>query len=302
MQNRLDSKQQPCLLCQSDQFESLGEKNSFRVVRCSKCELVFINPQPSEETTNALYDESYFAGGSEYGYQGIGYLSNNNEQWFKYIPTKAIAKIQKIKPQKGKLLDVGCAVGYALEVAKDKGWEISGVEISQYARKLAEKKLGISIPETLESANYQNDYFDVIAAFEIIEHIHRPQEFIESLHKILKKDGVLCISTPNLDHAKTFKNFIDWPYLTPPEHLCFFNRQTIQNLLEKNGFEIKEIFFGPINPLAQGGENIKRIQKMYHKVRPIVRPIKKLLYDMPMAWYGTKSGLGEDMIIIAQKK
>ena len=250
-----------CYLCGSNSYQELLIKNNYHIVKCNRCGLVFVNPQPTSELTDKIYNENYFAGGNQFGYQGINYLSKENEKWFKFVPTKALNKIEKIVSQKGRLLDIGCAVGYALEVARDKGWEIYGVEISRYASKIAEKKLGITIVPKLEETIFPSRYFDVITTFEILEHIHNPDQFIATISKLLNKDGILCISTPNLDHANTLKNFKDWPYLTPPEHLFYFNKETISKLLNKYGFTVEMIFFGPINPLARGGKNIKRIQK-----------------------------------------
>ncbi|MFA6525247.1 MAG: class I SAM-dependent methyltransferase [Patescibacteria group bacterium] len=290
-----------CILCGSGHYEIIGEKNSYQVVKCG-CGLFYINPQPTAEITKEIYNERYFSGGYNFGYQGINYLSRDNEAWFKYIPSQALRKIEKHLKNKGKILDIGCAVGYFLEVAKENGWEIYGVELSEFARNSARNKLGAEIYPTLEESPFPNNHFNAITAFEIIEHMQDPNIFVKKINSLLLPGGILGISTPNLANGKTFKNFTDWNCLTPPEHLFFFDKQTITNILEKNGFKVLEIFYGPINPLNKfPEENLGKIKKIYHQFKPILKPIKRLMYDLPMEWYGQRSGLGEDMIVIAQK-
>lgn len=290
-----------CILCGSDKYKLIGEKNSYNLVEC-ECNFVYINPQPTTETTNKIYNEKYFSGGYDFGYQGIDYLSKENEKWFKYIPSQAMKRIEKRKKNKGKLLDVGCAVGYLLEVAKENGWDISGVELSEFARKSAERKLNIEIFPTLEESSYSKEYFDAITAFEIIEHLQDPNAFLKKLFYLLKPKGILGISTPNLANGKTFKSLLDWNCLTPPEHLLFFDKETLTKILENNNFEVLDVFYGPMNPLNKASEgNLKKVKNIYHKFKPVLKPIKRIIYDLPMEWYGHHSGLGEDMIIIARK-
>lgn len=292
-----------CNICGSDNYRIIGEKNSYQVINCIKCGLVYINPQPTSNITSEIYNEQYFSGGCNFGYQGIDYLSKENENWFKYLPTKALLKIERLQPNKGKILDIGCAVGYFLEVARGRNWEIHGVEISEFAADLAEKRLKIKIFPTLDQTDFPANHFDSITAFEIIEHLQDPSEFLQKINKLLKDKGVLGLSTPNLKNSKSLKNFLDWNYLTPPEHLHYFDKNTITEILKKNGFEVVYIFWGPINPLNKlSGKGVSSVKNLYHKLKPVLGPVKRIIFDLPMAWYGEKSGLGEDMIVIAKKK
>lgn len=291
-----------CVLCGSENYKIVGEKNSYQVVECD-CGLYYINPQPTIDVTNKIYNKQYFSGGYDFGYQGIDYLSKDNEKWFKYIPTQALKKIEKQLKNKGKILDIGCAVGYFLEVAKENGWKIYGIELSEFARNSAKERLRAEIYPTIDESPFPKDHFDAITAFEIIEHMQDPDSFVKKIYSLLMPGGILSVSTPNLQNGKTFKNFTDWNCLTPPEHLFFFDQKTITVILEKNGFEVLEIFYGPTNPLNRLPEkNLGLVKTIYYQFKPILRPIKRLVYDLPMKWYGQRSGLGEDMIVIARKK
>ena len=301
MQNS-QTKEIKCILCGDTIFRIQGKKNTYQVVICN-CGLVYINPQPSPEVTEKIYNQEYFSGGNNFGYQGISYLGKENEEWFQYIPGLTLKKIEKHLKYKGRLLDIGCAVGHFLEVARNNGWSISGIELSKFAREYAEERLNINIYTTLEQSPFKNDDFDVITAFEIIEHVHNPDNFLREARSLLKEGGILGISTPNLANSKTSKTFMEWSYLTPPEHLFYFDKKTITKLLEINGFSVIEVFYGPFNPINTISEaKVRKLKKIYQFFKPILKPVKKLIYDKPMRWYGQKSGLGEDMIVIALKK
>lgn len=301
MQNN-QNKDIKCILCGRAAFRIKGKKNGYQVIICN-CGLVFINPQPLPEVTEKIYNQEYFSGGSNFGYQGINYLGKENEDWFKYIPGLTLKKIEKHLKHKGRLLDIGCAVGHFLETARNNGWGVSGIELSKFAREYAEKRLNINIYTTLEQSPFKNNDFDVITAFEIIEHTHNPANFLRKASSLLKEGGILGVSTPNLSNSKTSKTFMKWNYLTPPEHLFYFDKKTITKLLEANGFSVVEVFYGPFNPINSIAEmKVRKLKKIYQRFKPILKPVKKLIYDKPMEWYGQKSELGEDMIAIALKK
>ena len=97
------TKKITCILCGATDYKKIGEKNSFQVVLCN-CGLIYINPQPTPEITEQIYNKQYFSGGNNFGYQGISYLGKENEKWFKYIPTRSLKKIEKYSKRKGELL------------------------------------------------------------------------------------------------------------------------------------------------------------------------------------------------------
>jgi 2-polyprenyl-3-methyl-5-hydroxy-6-metoxy-1,4-benzoquinol methylase len=98
-----------------------------------------------------------------------------------------------------KLIDVGCGIGYFLEVAKERGWEVYGTEYSERLIGLLREK-GITIHEgQLNSKNYEEDFFDVVTSFEVIEHINNPISEINQIGKLIRKGGLVYITTPNFN-------------------------------------------------------------------------------------------------------
>ncbi|MBU2461803.1 class I SAM-dependent methyltransferase [bacterium] len=103
-----------------------------------------------------------------------------------------------IFPKGRKLLDIGTGKGYLLEVAKDLGFDVYGVEPSPYTRKVAEEKFPKRIIcGLLEDAKYRNGEFDVITMTDVIEYLPSPHSFFDEIYRILKSAGLILIITPN---------------------------------------------------------------------------------------------------------
>jgi cyclopropane fatty-acyl-phospholipid synthase-like methyltransferase len=136
------------------------------------------------------------------------------------------------------LLDVGCATGFFMEAAADEGFDVRGVEFSAVAISLArpdirERIVRGDVNTLLRS---QADKFDVVTAFDIIEHVQNPASFLMELREVLKPGGVLAISSPDTGHFLRYLMGRRWPMLQPMQHTVLFSRRGIADLLERSGF------------------------------------------------------------------
>ncbi len=133
-----------------------------------------------------------------------------------------------------RLLDVGCGIGFFLDVAKERGWEVFGTEFTDKAIEICESK-GITMHKgPLNPQNYSLESFDVITSFEVIEHINTPNSEVENISKLLRKDGLFYITTPNFNSTLRYYlgpkyNVIGWP-----EHLSYFTPSTLENLMRRH--------------------------------------------------------------------
>jgi len=138
------------------------------------------------------------------------------------------------------LLDVGCASGDFLNFMRKKyHWEVQGVEISSYAAALARDKFNLDVfTGTLEQAEFQENSFNVVTMWDVLEHLHDPNSTLQEIARILKPAGMLALRVPNADSfdAKIFGPY--WSGLDSPRHLYVFGKSTITKILEKNGFRI----------------------------------------------------------------
>lgn len=143
-----------------------------------------------------------------------------------------------------KLLDCGCAMGYFMEEAKQLGFDSYGVDISHYAadkaKKMFGKKIRISTVENIDSL-FKNERFDVITMFDLIEHLKNPRLVLLKLRKLLNKNGIIVLQTGDVSSKWATLQGPNWHFFAPPQHLHFFNRDTITRLLCQSGFKVTEV-------------------------------------------------------------
>ena len=141
------------------------------------------------------------------------------------------------------ILDVGCGTGEFLLTCKKNGWNISGVEPSKNAKKLANAKLFKSdtskIVENIEVLS--NQQFDVITLWHVLEHVPNATEYISKLKMLLKPSGVLIVAVPNFKSfdALYYKKY--WAAFDVPRHLWHFSKEAIHQLFSIYNFKVVKI-------------------------------------------------------------
>jgi 2-polyprenyl-3-methyl-5-hydroxy-6-metoxy-1,4-benzoquinol methylase len=144
-----------------------------------------------------------------------------------------------VKP--GRLLDVGCSCGYFMEVAAARGFEVHGVEFSSAAIAAAAADFRPRIFEGRLEDMPDKGLFDVISAFDLIEHVHDPRAFLRRCASLLNPQGVLLVSTPDTGHFLRFLMGSRWPMLQPMQHLSLFSRKALAGAVRAEGFEVVSI-------------------------------------------------------------
>ena len=172
-----------------DKFKSSGDETLIdQVVKCKQCGLIYINPRIKPD----LILQGYSEGSDEiFVSQAPG-----RERTF----ARCLDIIERYTQNKrGKILDIGAANGSFLFVAKQRGWEISGVEPNVWMCNWAKKHYEVAInPSTLFEQKYPDKSFDVITIWGVLEHVPNPNAVLEECNRILKEEGVLVINYPNI--------------------------------------------------------------------------------------------------------
>ena len=173
-----------CIVCSSGRLEDLEGYSKNYLTKCSDCGFVFAKRIPSERELVEHYDQ----------YGRNDYLSPITIKRYNEI-------LDQFEPYRktNKLLDVGCGIGYFLEVAKKRGWEVYGTEYTDEAMRICSDK-GIEMSHgALEDDTFDSGTFDIITSFEVIEHINNPAEDAQYIHKFLRKGGLFYLTTPNFN-------------------------------------------------------------------------------------------------------
>ena len=194
----------------SDQVYVSGKKqaNEYTICRCEDCELVFVKEIPTPEELQDIYSEGYYTGRDKMGYSNYaekyekaGFFEKTRRRlrgalgrpknWanLEYSlrrhtfngsnKSKDMAFINRCSTSQGNLLDVGCAMGSFLSTAKDDGWTVEGVELSEYGSQHTRKTLSInvfngSLGDAVQSGSIKESFFDVVTLWDTLEHLTDP--------------------------------------------------------------------------------------------------------------------------------
>lgn len=157
---------------------------------------------------------------------------------------KLAYQIKKYK-DKGTLLDVGAASGITLEVMKDAGFKVFGIEPNKKAFNLLKRKFGRDIYN-----GYLKDYlkinkqkFNVVIYNHVFEHLEDPVAELRFIKQILRKDGLLVIGIPIRDNVVFYLRQKYWESLLPNQHIWHFAQKDIARLLANQGFKIVDFTF-----------------------------------------------------------
>jgi 2-polyprenyl-3-methyl-5-hydroxy-6-metoxy-1,4-benzoquinol methylase len=141
----------------------------------------------------------------------------------------------------GRVLDIGCGSGWLTAFLGSLGWEATGIDADPESVKAAcSRGLDVRLG-TLEAQGFPADYFDAVVMSHVIEHIHGPLEQLRECHRVLKKGGVLSLTTPNIAGwgHKRFRQY--WRGLEPPRHLYIFSPKSLETLAISAGFSIQSL-------------------------------------------------------------
>jgi 2-polyprenyl-3-methyl-5-hydroxy-6-metoxy-1,4-benzoquinol methylase len=226
-----------CLVCGHTSSVPYAEKNAYKVMKCSGCGTLFLDPLPDSEQVAKLYSQDYFGGATK----GHGYVDYDvDKEAMRSVFVNHIKKFERILGQKGKLFDVGAATGFFIKIAHDHGWKAEGIDISEYASQIARSR-GINVVKgTIYDAN-SVELYDIITMWDVIEHVPDPLSHLLKANSLMRRGGLIAINTP--DSGSTFSRIMGkrWHLFVPPEHIWYFNQKSIEILLNKAGFEVIEI-------------------------------------------------------------
>jgi len=206
---------------------SSGYGRHHTIVKCRDCGLVYVNPHRKADTILHNYEEV------------VDELYVEEREGRVLTFQRNLRPLEELMPPDPgrRLLDVGCHVGVFLEIAQERGWETWGVEPSRWAAREARSR-GLQVIEgTLDQARLADESFDVITMWDVIEHLTDPLRDLRESHRLLRKGGLICIHTMNIESPLARLMGPRWPWLMEM-HLYYFSRRTLGEMLRKAGFTV----------------------------------------------------------------
>ena len=212
-------------------------KETFDILECEKCGLLFTTPRPAPEMIGNYYQSEQY------------YSHQQNKKGFipkVYELVKKPNLKHKIKLalghlSSGRVLDIGCGVGDFLVGVKQLGFEVVGIEPSLQARAIAKDRLGFEPLEPEALSNLPDASFDVITMWHVLEHVDDLKSEVAALTRLLKKDGTLILALPNFKSfdAAFYRDF--WAAWDVPRHLNHFCPDSIRVIFADSGLQLTDI-------------------------------------------------------------
>lgn len=232
-----------CCLCGVEDVDPIGVgedfeyrtcPDSFLVVRCRRCRMVFLNPRPSELAHSQIYPNDYHAFQFQETEYGLVHKIRRR------LEAKRLLKWCRKLPADARILDVGCGDGFHLSLLKEFGppsWQLVGLDADERAAEAGRKK-GLNIQTGYLQELRDEKGFDLIFLIMTIEHVSDPRNLLESVYTHLKPAGRVVIVT---DNTKTLDHFIfmgrHWGGYHFPRHTYLFNRDNLSELGKAVGLQ-----------------------------------------------------------------
>ena len=233
--SKFNIQKYPCPICGGGRNKKLYLIQGFHVVRCNSCSMTFVNPRIRNEQIFDVYRHEYFHRNQDgyNGYESIADLRIQTfEKWYRDIIPYCI--------HKDTALDIGCAAGYFLDILRGNHWQTEGIELDHRMYKLLIEKGYVIGNDPLEYFTSLGQY-DLITMFDVIEHLPELQKDIAKISSLLSPQGILALSTPDIDswQHRVFRS--RWFQFKPIEHLYYFSPVTLKRLAEEHGLYVEVI-------------------------------------------------------------
>jgi SAM-dependent methyltransferase len=228
-----------CELCGSKRTTLWLERAPWRYLGCAECSAVWLDPPPVDGWAESFYDAGYFSGGGRGGYRD--YLADEAQHRSNAQARIALAQRYGAAPP-GTWLDIGCAAGFTLEAARSAGFAALGVDVSEWARRVARERFGLSVFPTLGEARGElAGSVDVASAFQVLEHLGDPLGALRDARACLRPGGLLIIET--WDRGSLVARLLGrhWQQITPPSVLWLFDRKSLALALERAGYRVRAV-------------------------------------------------------------
>lgn len=289
----------------------IDSKNGFDVIECETCDFKHVIPIPTLEDLNKLYKENFYSSEKPRYFKEV----EEDLEWWELTYRDYYQILEKYCPQNTRrLLEIGSGPGYFLKCGKELGWSVLGFEPSKQAYEYSQK-IGVNVINENFSEEKASGYdkFDVVFMNFVIEHLPDPISLIKAVKTILKSHGVVGIVSPNdynplQNILRKDLGYEPW-WVGPPQHINYFNFESIKKLLERFGFEIVA-FTGtfPTEFFLLSGDNYVGNDELGRKCH-----FKRKVFEINMYTYGREylnmiykslanNHIGREFVIVARKK
>ncbi|MBL4708739.1 MAG: class I SAM-dependent methyltransferase [Flavobacteriales bacterium] len=234
-----------CYLCSKEELSEIYTKDKYFIYKCKNCSHKQLFPIPNDDLLKELYSQSadnkFLSNGSS---DTLKEKLDKDENFISNYYEDRISSIQELNlPKQAKVLDFGCTNGLFIKSILEAGYKNTmGYDI---ATNLVEE--GIEMGYDLHSGpiedfstNYQGN-FDLIVAYDVLEHLPNPKKTLEYLNQLLKEGGTLLYRIPYIDSLQAKVLGAKSPIIDPPYHIHYYTVQSVQVLMKGAGYQVQKM-------------------------------------------------------------
>lgn len=306
-----------CCVCGNtnpSDFKINYQKEDFSVIECNKCSFTFVPPYFRKQISYGNYKDD-----------SVANAVRNGNNWVKIERHKLRYDLIKKYKSNGSLFDLGAGWGHFMLTGQQLGYDVYGIEISEQPYLYSKNDLKLPVDHIDFFDMKEDKKFDIVTMWDVLEHIDKADDVIEKCARITSKNGIIVIQVPQIDSYFAKKHRDNWKMMSL-DHVNYFGKKTITQLLETHGykvetikssFEIKLFIMYTILPFLkrlkgnkkqtqqQANSTIKASERQQYFNTFTQKPMWKLKLYMKIhnIIYKTLSALniGEEMIVIARK-
>lgn len=219
-----------CLICRGTDIEPIYKG----LLRCRQCDYRFVDLRLTDEDLVKLYDRNNFHEGNFFDYAG-------DQKYFKKNFRSRLEVLRRFldKERHQRLLEIGSAYGLFLDVARTEFRELLGIDLTDEGVQHTREQLKLA---AIQGEFLQHDFgdsrFDVVCMWDTIEHLRRPDLYVEKIASITEPGALLAITTGDVQSIVARWRGPKWRMIIPPIHLHFFSKNTLTSLLNNHGFDV----------------------------------------------------------------
>ena len=274
-----------CIICKNTHSVPLYEG----IRKCADCHHAFADQVLTDEELFKIYSRNYFFG-EEYSdyFADKRVLQKNFLQRLQVLSRYLEAGIHD------NLLEIGCAYGFFLDVARGHFKTVRGIDINADGVAFAKEKLGLdTIRDDFLKHDFGSEIFDVVCLWDTIEHLRDPHLYLEKIAHHTKKGSLIALTTGDIESINAKLRKENWRLIHPPTHLHYFSKKSIEKLLNQCGFEVVYNrhcgFYRSIDNIAYNIFVLRRKNKYLYQL------FKKFAFDFYL-------NLFDIMYVIGRKK
>jgi SAM-dependent methyltransferase len=251
-------------------------KEEFTITQCRNCGFRFTNPRPETEKLPVYYESGHYISHSA---TRRGIVSKLYLLARSFTVKKKFRFVSKLAPvTKGRILDIGCGTGELLATFKKNGWESTGIEPNEIARREATKNYGLSVFEPSRLKILPSGHYSVISLWHVMEHIDNLADTMNEIRRLLDPEGIIIVAVPNSNalDARIYGNY--WAAWDVPRHLYHFTRQSMDRLFSEYGFQLLNVY-----PMKLDAYYVSLLSEKYKKGK--IRYLPAAISGLRSNWY-----------------